>query len=92
VGERFKGDRVIQFLPLAAHCMIEACHDSGRNNGFPQTGWYVSAERLDDRVAVTAMKLPALVPPLLGLIGAAAVLLGGYCYELIIRLLFRSSS
>jgi len=23
VGERFKGDRVIQFLPLAAHCMIE---------------------------------------------------------------------
>lgn len=36
------------------------------------------------------LKLPAPVPPLLGLIGAGEVLLGGYCYDLIARLIFRA--
>jgi XapX domain-containing protein len=35
------------------------------------------------------IKLPAPVPPLLGLIGAAGVLLGGYAYDLIVKSLFR---
>lgn len=35
------------------------------------------------------LKLPAPVPPLLGLIGAAGALLGGYCYSLLIRLFFK---
>lgn len=47
-------------------------------------GWIIG-------VAFAWIKLPAPVPPLMGLIGAAGVLLGGYCYELLIRLLFRSS-
>lgn len=45
-------------------------------------GWIIG-------IAFTGMKLPAPVPPLMGLIGAASMLLGGYCYELIARLLFR---
>ncbi len=47
-------------------------------------GWIIG-------VAFAWIKLPAPVPPLMGLIGAAGVLIGGYCYELIIKLLFRSS-
>ncbi|BAY22403.1 MULTISPECIES: XapX domain-containing protein [Calothrix] len=35
------------------------------------------------------IKLPAPVPPLLGLIGAAGVLLGGYFYDLIVKLVFK---
>lgn len=45
-------------------------------------GWIIG-------IAFAGMKLPAPVPPLMGLIGAAGVLLGGYCYELIVKLLFR---
>ena len=33
------------------------------------------------------LKLPAPVPPLMGLIGAGGVLLGGYCYGLLVQLL-----
>ncbi|NJK52214.1 MAG: XapX domain protein [Leptolyngbyaceae cyanobacterium SU_3_3] len=35
-------------------------------------------------------KLPAPVPPLMGLIGAAGVLMGGYCYTLLIQLFLKS--
>jgi XapX domain-containing protein len=35
-------------------------------------------------------KLPAPVPPLMGLIGATGVLMGGYCYSLLIQLFIRS--
>ena len=35
-------------------------------------------------------KLPAPVPPLMGLIGAAGVLMGGYCYSLLIQLFAKS--
>ena len=42
-------------------------------------GWIIG-------VVFMATKLPAPVPPLMGLIGAAGVLLGGYCYEVISRL------
>lgn len=45
-------------------------------------GWIIG-------VAFAGMKLVPPVPPLMGLIGAAGVLLGGFCYELIIRLFFR---
>ncbi|MEH2153000.1 XapX domain protein [Nostoc sp.] len=45
-------------------------------------GWIIG-------IAFAGIKLPAPVPPLLGLIGAAGVLFGGYCYEFIVRLLFR---
>lgn len=47
-------------------------------------GWIIG-------VAFGWLKLPAPVPPLMGLIGAGGVLLGGYCYELIIKLLLKSS-
>lgn len=36
------------------------------------------------------LKLPAPVPPLIGLIGATGVLIGSYCYSLLVRL-FSSS-
>ncbi len=45
-------------------------------------GWIIG-------IVFGGLKLPAPVPPLLGLIGAAGVLLGGYCYDLLVRLLFR---
>jgi xanthosine utilization system XapX-like protein len=45
-------------------------------------GWIIG-------IAFAAMKLTPPVPPLMGLIGAAGVLLGGYCYELIARLILR---
>jgi XapX domain-containing protein len=41
-------------------------------------------------VVFSAFKLPAPVPPLMGLIGATGVLLGGYCYSLLIQLSTRS--
>jgi XapX domain-containing protein len=36
------------------------------------------------------LKLPAPVPPLMGLIGAAGVLMGGYCYGLFVRVFTNS--
>ncbi len=45
-------------------------------------GWIVG-------VFFAGMKLIPPVPPLLGLIGAAGVLLGGFCYELIIKFIFK---
>lgn len=45
-------------------------------------GWIIG-------VVFGGLKLPAPVPPLLGLIGAAGVLFGSYCYDLLVRLLFR---
>lgn len=45
-------------------------------------GWIVG-------VFFAGMKLIPPVPPLLGLIGAAGVLLGGFCYELIIKFVFK---
>lgn len=45
-------------------------------------GWIIG-------IVFGGLKLPAPVPPLLGLIGAAGVLLGGYCYDLLVRLLLR---
>lgn len=45
-------------------------------------GWIIG-------IAFAALKLPAPVPPLLGLIGAAGVLLGGYCFDLFVQGLFR---
>lgn len=45
-------------------------------------GWIIG-------IVFSGFKLPAPVPPLMGLIGAAGVLLGGYCYSLLIQL-FRS--
>ena len=36
------------------------------------------------------LKLPAPVPPLMGLIGAAGVLIGGYSYSLLIQLFTKS--
>lgn len=45
-------------------------------------GWIVG-------VAFAGMKLIPPVPPLMGLIGAAGVLLGGFCYELIVKLITR---
>jgi XapX domain-containing protein len=45
-------------------------------------GWIIG-------VVFAWLKLPAPVPPLLGLFGAGGVLLGGYCYELLHQLLFR---
>ncbi|MER3432205.1 MAG: XapX domain protein [Leptolyngbya sp. ERB_1_1] len=45
-------------------------------------GWIIG-------IAFGWLKLPAPVPPLLGLVGATGILLGGYCYELILRLLTR---
>lgn len=46
-------------------------------------GWIVG-------VIFAGMKLIPPVPPLLGLIGAAGVLIGGFCYELLIKLVFKS--
>jgi xanthosine utilization system XapX-like protein len=40
-------------------------------------------------VFFAAMKLIPPMPPLLGSIGAAGVLMGGFCYELIIKLIFK---
>jgi xanthosine utilization system XapX-like protein len=45
-------------------------------------GWIIG-------VAFAGMKLVPPVPPLMGLIGAAGVLLGGLCYELIVKLFIR---
>lgn len=45
-------------------------------------GWIIG-------VIFTWVKLPAPVPPLLGLIGAGGVLLGGYCYTWITQLFLR---
>lgn len=45
-------------------------------------GWIVG-------VFFAGMKLIPPVPPLLGLIGAAGVLLGGFCYELIVKFVFK---
>lgn len=43
-------------------------------------GWIIG-------VAFGWLRLPAPVPPLLGLIGAAGVLLGGYCFQLLMGML-----
>lgn len=45
-------------------------------------GWIVG-------VFFAGMKLMPPVPPLMGLIGAAGVLLGGFCYALIVKLIFK---
>ena len=42
-------------------------------------GWIIG-------VVFSGFKLPAPVPPLMGLIGARGVLLGGYCYSLLVQL------
>ncbi len=36
------------------------------------------------------LNLPAPVPPLMGLIGATGVLIGGYCYGLLVRIFTHS--
>jgi XapX domain-containing protein len=46
-------------------------------------GWIIG-------VAFGWLKLPAPVPTLMGLIGAAGVLIGGYSYNLLIRLFTHS--
>lgn len=46
-------------------------------------GWIVG-------IIFAGMKLTPPVPPLMGLIGAAGVLLGGVCFDLIVRTFFRS--
>jgi xanthosine utilization system XapX-like protein len=46
-------------------------------------GWIIG-------VVFGGFKLPAPVPPLMGLIGAAGVLMGGYCYGLLIQLFTKS--
>lgn len=46
-------------------------------------GWVIG-------VVFSRFKLPAPVPPLMGLIGATGVLLGGYCYSLLIQLFTKS--
>lgn len=46
-------------------------------------GWIIG-------VVFSGFKLPAPVPPLMGLIGATGVLLGGYCYSLLIQLFTKS--
>jgi XapX domain-containing protein len=43
-------------------------------------GWMIG-------ITFSFMKLPAPVPPVLGLVGAVGILLGGYCYRLMGRLL-----
>ncbi len=45
-------------------------------------GWIIG-------VAFAGMKLVPPVPPLMGLIGASGVLIGGFCYELLVKLLFK---
>ncbi len=45
-------------------------------------GWIIG-------VAFGFLKLPAPVPPLMGLIGAAGVLIGGLCYELLSQFIFK---
>jgi xanthosine utilization system XapX-like protein len=45
-------------------------------------GWVIG-------VAFAAMKLIPPVPPLMGLIGASGVLIGGACYELLAKLIFK---
>lgn len=45
-------------------------------------GWIIG-------VAFGFLKLPAPVPPLMGLIGAAGVLIGGFCYELLSQFIFK---
>ncbi len=45
-------------------------------------GWIIG-------VAFGFLKLPAPVPPLMGLIGAAGVLMGGLCYELLSQFIFK---
>ncbi len=46
-------------------------------------GWIIG-------VIFGGLKLPAPVPPLIGLIGASGILLGGYCYSLLVQLLTKS--
>ncbi|WP_017301952.1 hypothetical protein [Nodosilinea nodulosa] len=45
-------------------------------------GWIIG-------IVFAGLKLPAPVPPLLGLVGAAAVVFGGYCYELAVKLILK---
>ncbi len=45
-------------------------------------GWIIG-------VAFAAMKLTPPVPPLMGLIGAAGVLIGGACYGVLVKLIFK---
>jgi len=45
-------------------------------------GWIIG-------VAFGFLKLPAPVPPLMGLIGAAGVLIGGFCYQLLSQFIFK---
>ncbi|MEG3850517.1 DUF1427 family protein [Microcoleus sp. herbarium19] len=45
-------------------------------------GWVIG-------VTFSFMKLPAPVPPVLGLVGAVGILLGGYCYRLLNELLMK---
>jgi xanthosine utilization system XapX-like protein len=47
------------------------------------SGWIIG-------VAFGWLKLPATVPSLMGLIGASGVLIGGYCYSLLIRIFSNS--
>lgn len=54
--------------------------DFFRQAGMALTGGWIIG------VVFAGIRLPAPVPPLLGLIGAFGILLGGYCYELIFKL------
>ncbi|WP_293124357.1 XapX domain-containing protein [Microcoleus sp. bin38.metabat.b11b12b14.051] len=45
-------------------------------------GWIIG-------IAFSILKLPAPVPPVLGLIGAVGIIFGGYCYRLLGSLLLK---